>query len=82
MAQLVTRIDDELAAAVDQLVAEGVVASRSQAVRLGLVALIERHRRATVGRRVVDGYRTTPQTEAEVGWSDEATRRMVAEEPW
>jgi Arc/MetJ-type ribon-helix-helix transcriptional regulator len=35
MQQFVTRIDDELAAAVDHLVDDGVVANRSEAVRLG-----------------------------------------------
>lgn len=82
MAQLVTRVDDELAGAVDELVAAGVVESRSEAVRLGLEALIDRHRRAVIGARIVEGYRSTPQTEAEVGWADVASVRMIAEEPW
>ena len=44
MAQLVTRVDDALVAAVDELVVAGVVASRSEAVRVGLERLIDRHR--------------------------------------
>ena len=82
MAQLVTRVAEELVEAVDQMVADGVVASRSEAVRLGLEALVNRHRRARVGEAIVEGYRRTPQREADVGWADEATRRMIAEEPW
>jgi Arc/MetJ-type ribon-helix-helix transcriptional regulator len=82
MAQLVTRVDDELAAAVDALVVSGVVASRSEAVRVGLLDLVERHRRAEIGRRIVVGYESMPQTDAEVGWADEATERMIADEPW
>jgi Arc/MetJ-type ribon-helix-helix transcriptional regulator len=82
MAQFVTRVEDELAREVDRLVTEGVVASRSAAVRLGLEGLIERHRRDRIGQTIVDGYLRHPQTEAEVGWADEATRRMIAEEPW
>jgi metal-responsive CopG/Arc/MetJ family transcriptional regulator len=82
MAQFVTRIEDDLAREVDRLVAEGVVASRSAAVRLGLEGLIDRHRRGEIGRSIVNGYLRHPQTEAEVGWADEATRRMIAEEPW
>ncbi len=82
MAQLVTRIDDDLAAAVDELVASGVVASRSEAVRLGLQQLIDRHRRDRTGARIVAGYRARPQEEAEVAWADDATVRMIAEEPW
>lgn len=82
MAQLVTRVDDDLAAAVDDLVVAGVVASRSEAVRLGLERLVDRHRRSEIGARIARGYRSLPQTEAEVGWADESTIRMISEEPW
>lgn len=82
MAQIVTRLDDDLAAEVDALVVEGVVASRSDAVRLGLIALIERSRREGVGRAVIEGYERVPQSEGEVGWADESTRQMIADQPW
>ena len=82
MAQLVTRIDEGLAAAVDELVAAGVVASRSEAVRVGLQRLIDRHRRDQIGARIREGYTTRPQDDGEVGWSDAATARMIADEPW
>ena len=82
MAQLVTRVEDDLAAAVDELVAAGVVASRSEAVRLGLQRLVDRYRREQIGARLAEGYRTLPQTAAEVGWADESSVRMIAEEPW
>ena len=82
MPQLVTRIDDGLAEALDELVAAGVVASRSEAVRLGLVELVGRYRRQQVGARIVEGYRAKPQSEAEVGWADAATVQMIADEPW
>ena len=82
MAQLVTRVDDGLAAEVDGLVAAGVVASRSEAVRLGLERLVDRFRRDEIGARIADGYRSLPQSEAEVGWADESSARMIAEEPW
>lgn len=82
MAQLVTRIDEELAAAVDELVTAGVVASRSEAVRVGLQRLIDRHRRDQIGARIRAGYVATPQGEADVGWADDSTARMIADEPW
>jgi Arc/MetJ-type ribon-helix-helix transcriptional regulator len=82
MPQMVTRVDDELAAAVDELVDEGVVANRSEAVRVGLQELVDRHRRRRVGRRIVEAYQRLPQTEAELGWADHASVRMIAEEPW
>jgi Arc/MetJ-type ribon-helix-helix transcriptional regulator len=82
MAQLVTRVEDDLAAAVDELVAAGVVASRSEAVRLGLERLVDRHRRSEIGARIRAGYQSLPQSEAEIAWADEASVRMIAEESW
>jgi Arc/MetJ-type ribon-helix-helix transcriptional regulator len=82
MAQLVTRVDDSLLADVDALVSEGVAATRSDAVRLGLEALIERHRRQQTGRTIVAAYRRRPQDEEELAGLDEATRALIEEEPW
>jgi Arc/MetJ-type ribon-helix-helix transcriptional regulator len=80
--QLVTRVDDDLVAEIDALVAAGVFASRSEAVRLGLVRLLDRHRRDEVGARIVASYLERPQDEHDVGWADQSTVRMIAEEPW
>lgn len=82
MPQLVTRIDDELAARVDELVAAGVIESRSDAVRRGLRAIVEEHRRRQTAEAIIRGYRDIPQAEGEGGWSDAATVRMIADEPW
>ena len=82
MAQLVTRVADDLAAAVDELVAAGVVASRSEAVRLGLERLVDRFRRDRVGAEIAEAYRRRPQEASEVGWADEASVRMIGDEPW
>lgn len=82
MTQLVTRIDDDLVALVDELVAEGVVASRSDAVRRGLRVLVDHHRRRRTAEAIVGGYRRRPQTDSEVGWADEATAGMIRDEPW
>jgi metal-responsive CopG/Arc/MetJ family transcriptional regulator len=82
VSQLVTRIDDDLARDIDVLVAEGVVASRSEAVRQALRELIDRHRRRKIGDAIVEGYLRQPQTDEELAWTDEAARRMIEEEPW
>ncbi|MGB2757481.1 MAG: ribbon-helix-helix domain-containing protein [Acidimicrobiia bacterium] len=82
MAQLVTRIDQQLADAIDALVDQGVVASRSEAVRTGLEQFIDTHHRAQIAREIVDAYTRDPQTEDELGFSDAAAARMIAEEPW
>jgi Arc/MetJ-type ribon-helix-helix transcriptional regulator len=80
--QLVTRVPDDLAAAIDELVLEGVFESRSEAVRAGLGAIIERRQRAEVGRAIADGYRRMPQADDDLAWSDAASTAMIAEEPW
>lgn len=80
--QLVTRINADLVSLIDELVAEGVFKSRSHAVRQGLRALIDDHRRRQTADAIIRGYQDNPQTEEEVGWADEATRRMISDEPW
>lgn len=82
MTQLVARVDDSLVAAIDDLVAAGVVASRSDAMRVGLQALVEDHRKRLVGERIVDAYRRLPQTDEELAGIDVSTRTLIEEEPW
>jgi len=82
MAQVVVRVDDRLAAQLDELVTDGVVSNRSEAVRLGLERLVDEHRRRRTGAEIVEAYRRTPQTEEELAGLDEATRALIAEEPW
>jgi Arc/MetJ-type ribon-helix-helix transcriptional regulator len=82
MAQLVTRLDDKLVAAVDELVDSGVVGNRSEAMRMGLERLVEEHRRRRIGAEIVEGYTRHPETHEELAQAEEATRALVAEEPW
>jgi Arc/MetJ-type ribon-helix-helix transcriptional regulator len=82
MAQLVTRIDDRLADDVDDLVRQGIAASRSEAVRMGLEQLIDRHRRQQIGMAISAAYRRLPQTDVELAGLDQATRALIEEEPW
>jgi Arc/MetJ-type ribon-helix-helix transcriptional regulator len=82
VSQLVTRINADLARDLDALVADGVVASRSDAVRTALRELIDRHRRRRTAEADIAAYTAQPQTDEEVGWADAATIRMIEEEPW
>jgi len=82
MTQLVTRVDQDLASLVDELVAEGVVESRSDAVRQGLRVLIDQNQRRRMAEAIIQGYEQRPQTDSELSWSDEATVRMIKDEPW
>lgn len=80
MSQIVARLDEDLVRHVDQLVEDGTFESRSEAVRVALSALVDRYRRERIGAQIVDGYIAQPQDET--WWTDEATVRMIAEEPW
>jgi metal-responsive CopG/Arc/MetJ family transcriptional regulator len=82
MAQVVTRLDDKLIGELDGLVSEGVVATRSEGVRLGLEKLVDEHRRRRIGAEIVDAYRRQPQTDEELAGLERATRALVDEEPW
>ena len=82
MTQLVTRIGEDLAVLVDELVSEGLVESRSDAERRGLRMHVDGHRRRRTAESIVRGYRELPQTKQEVGWADRATVRMIGDEPW
>jgi Arc/MetJ-type ribon-helix-helix transcriptional regulator len=82
MAQFVTRLDDRLVAEVDAMVADGVVATRSEAVRVGLERLVDQHHRTKIGAQIAEGYRRQPQTEEELAGLDEAGRALIEEEPW
>lgn len=73
-------MDDALVASVDDLIAAGVVASRSEAIRLGLQTLADQHRKRLVGEQIADAYRRNPQTE--VAGLEASTRALVEEEPW
>jgi Arc/MetJ-type ribon-helix-helix transcriptional regulator len=82
MPQFVTRIDGPLAEAIDRLVSDGVVASRSEAVRMGLEQLVDRARRAEIAAAILDGYRRIPQNADELRRADEGLRALVSEESW
>ena len=82
MTQLVTRIDDSLLAQVDEIVSSGEAASRSDAVRRALEAMIDERRRRRDGEAIAEAYRRVPETPEELRWAEHSTRSMIAEESW
>jgi Arc/MetJ-type ribon-helix-helix transcriptional regulator len=80
--QIAIRIPDALAAQLDDLVGRGRFATKAEAVRAALEALIDAERRADVGRKIVEGYRRVPQEDADVGAANQAATRAIDEEPW
>lgn len=85
MTQLVTRVPQELVDAMDrELIEHGVVANRSEAVRLALERLVDTERRRRIGEQIVEGYQRIPQTDDDefAAWAEASARRMIEEEPW
>ena len=82
MAQVVTRLDDKLVADLDGLVADGVVANRSEGVRVALEKLVDEERRRRIGAEIVAGYERLPETDEEIAQAERATRALIEEEPW
>lgn len=67
---------------VDALVSEGVFASRSAAVRHGLLAVLASHRRQEIDRSYEEGYRRAPETDAEMLEATRLAVDAIREEPW
>ncbi|MBW3557798.1 MAG: ribbon-helix-helix domain-containing protein [Actinobacteria bacterium] len=82
MTAVAIRLPDEMVAAIDRLVADGVFTTRSEAFRTALVALLREHEEGVVDQQIADGYRRVPQTDAEVAAAAAATRALIEEEPW
>lgn len=82
MTQIVTRISDELATEVDRLIEQGVIESRSDAVRRGLYSLVDAYRRAETGRAIVAGYERTPPDPELAGWAQASAEALIEAESW
>ncbi len=82
MTQFVTRVDDLLARAVDDLIEAGVFETRSEAVRAGLDVIVDRERRRLIGEQINAGYERVPESEEEMADAHRRGRAMILEEPW
>jgi Arc/MetJ-type ribon-helix-helix transcriptional regulator len=82
MEQLVVRVPDEMAKAVDDLVDAGEFETRSDAVRAAVHAMLDRRRRDEIGNQINQGYARVPDTEAEMWAAQETARISIEEEPW
>lgn len=82
MAQLVTRVDASMVAAMDALVESGRYESRSDVVRTAVEALIDTDRRRKIGEAIVSGYERVPETAEELAEARAISIAMIEEEPW
>ncbi len=80
--QVPTRFQEGEVRAIDELVADGVAASRSDAIRLAVAQLVDQHRRRKIGAAIVESYRAAPQTAEEDAWALASALALTEAEPW
>ncbi len=81
----VTRLTISLPARLLEAAEERLVApdeSRSAFIRRLIEEALREAEEQSDVERYVRGYRERPQTEEEVGWSDQAAVEHLAEQPW
>jgi len=78
--QIAVTLPDELVRELDRLVDGGAFASRSQAVRSGLEALVAG--RAAVDRRYEEAMTRFPETDEEIAEATRLAVESIDEEPW
>jgi len=76
------RFNDAEVLALDELVADGLAASRPDAIRLAVAQLHERHRRSKLGRAIADAYRAAPQTDDDDASALANANALTEAEPW
>jgi Arc/MetJ-type ribon-helix-helix transcriptional regulator len=80
--QVPTRFKEAEILALDELVADGLAESRSDAIRLAVAQLHDRHRRSKIGRAIADAYRAAPQTDDDDAWALANANALTDAEPW
>ncbi len=80
--QIAVKLPDPLVERVDALVNAGSFASRSEAVRRALEALVEDSTRAAIDRAFREGYERFPVTDEELADAYRLGIESIEEEPW
>jgi Arc/MetJ-type ribon-helix-helix transcriptional regulator len=80
--QIAVRIPDELAQELEALVDTGAFETKADAVRSALEAMIDARRRADIGNRIAEGYRSVPQDADDEASARRSAIRSIHEEPW
>jgi Arc/MetJ-type ribon-helix-helix transcriptional regulator len=82
MTQIAVKLPDALVREVDDLVAQGLFASRSSAVRRALEAVVAGQRREAMERAYAEGYRRVPESEREMSEATRLAEQTINDEPW
>lgn len=80
--QIAVKLPDRLVAEIDELVAGGSFASRSEAVRHSIEALVRRAEREHIDRSFVDGFRRYPESDDEMADATRLGLDAINDEPW
>ena len=80
--QIAVKLPDDLVRQLDRLVEGGAFASRSQAVRTGLEAMVGAHRRRDIDRRYQDAIARFPETDEEMADATRLAMDAIRDEQW
>jgi Arc/MetJ-type ribon-helix-helix transcriptional regulator len=80
--QIAVKLPDRLIGEIDELVADGAFASRSDAVRRGLEALLRHEERLRIDRGFVEGFTRHPDGEDELADATKLAIEAINDEPW
>jgi Arc/MetJ-type ribon-helix-helix transcriptional regulator len=80
--QIAVKLPDDVVARVDQLVSEGLFASRSAAVRRGLEAILSASASQAIDRAYEAGYGKFPETDRELGEAKKLAVEAIRDETW
>lgn len=80
--QIAVRLESDLLAALDSLVAQGEFASRAAAVRRGLEIVLRLARERRIDEEIVAGYTRIPPTDWEDTHALVSMIESIDEEPW
>lgn len=80
--QIAVKVPDELLGEVDRLVERGAFASRSQAIRSGLEAMVSSLHRRDLDQRYRDAFASLPETDDELADARRLAADAIRDEPW
>lgn len=80
--QIAVKLPDDLLNELDNLVRAGAFASRSQAVRAGVEAVISGQHRRLLAEKFREGFAKLPDTPQEIADSTRLAVDAIHEEPW
>jgi Arc/MetJ-type ribon-helix-helix transcriptional regulator len=80
--QIAVKLPDRLVAELDALVSGGAFASRSEAVRYGVEALVRQDERRRIDLAFTEGFRRHPDSDDEMADATRLAGEAINDEPW